>query len=199
MLIVNSRTVSLLSPVESDPCSIYLSQLMIVVETERLLLRNFHLFDVEALQRIFGDPDVMRFGPGVQMTPWIQKWLQECLENYYHNWGFGPWAVVEKSRHEVIGYCGLFYFPDLASQPEIEVGYRLARSVWGHGYATEAVLAVRDYSFNVLCLSRLIALIDPQNLASIRVAKKAGMMYEKEVMLEGYTHPDHVYSIANHK
>ena len=104
---------------------------------------------------------------------------------------------MEKNSRVVIGYCGLFYFPAIAEQPEIEIGYRLARPFWGHGYATEAVAAVRDYGFSVLCLPRLIALIDPQNVASIRVAENAGMRYEREVMLEGYSHPDHVYSIMN--
>lgn len=169
---------------------------MMIVETERLILRHFHMADVGALQRIFGDAEVMRFGPGVQTTRWIQGWLQDCLENYYQKWGFGPWGVVDKSSRELVGYCGLFYFLDVAGQPDIEIGYRLARSVWGRGYATEAVVAVRDYSFDVLCLPRLIAMIDPSNVASRRVAEKAGMRYEKDVMFEGYTHPDHVYSIV---
>lgn len=75
-----------------------------------------------------------------------------------------------KHRHEVIGYCGLFYFPDIGGQPEVEIGYRLARAFWCQGYATEAARAVRDYSFRVLGLPRLIAMIDPQNTASIRGA-----------------------------
>jgi hypothetical protein len=95
----------------------------------------------------------------------------------------------------VIGYCGLFYFPDIDGQPEIEIGYRLARSAWGHGYATEAALSVRDFAVTTLGIKRLIAMIDPSNLASIRVAEKLGMRYEKEVMLEGYTHPDHIYAM----
>ena len=170
---------------------------MIIVETERLMLRHFHILDLEAMNRVFGDAEVMRYGPGVQTTAWVQDWLLGCLENYYEKWGFGPWAVVETNTRETVGYCGLFFFPDVAGQPEVEIGYRLIRSAWGRGYATEAVLAVRDYSFNVLCLPRLIAMIDPENVGSIRVAEKAGMQYEKEVMFEGYTHPDHVYSIAN--
>lgn len=169
---------------------------MMVVETERLILRHFHIFDAEALQAIFGDAEVMYFGDGVQTVEWIRNWLQKCLANYYQNWGFAPWAVVEKSSRQVVGYCGLFYHPEDMGEPEIAIGYRLARAVWGHGYATEAVLAVRDYGFNVLCLPRLIATIDPGNIASIHVAEKAGMHYEKDVMFEGYTHPDRVYAVA---
>jgi RimJ/RimL family protein N-acetyltransferase len=85
--------------------------------------------------------------------------------------------------------------PDVAGRQEVEIGYRLARSAWRQGYATEAARAVRDYAFFTLGIRRLIALIDPENLASVRVAEKIGMRYEKEVMLEGYEHPDHVYVV----
>jgi len=167
---------------------------MVILETKRLLLRQFHLFDVEAMTHVFGDPEVMRFGPGVQSEHWVNDWLRGCLENY-HTLGFGPWAVVEKMSRHVIGYSGLFHFPDIDGRSEIEIGYRLARSFWNRGFATEAVLAIRDHGFNVLCLPRLIALIDPNNAASIHVAEKAGMHYEREVMLEDYSYPDHLYSV----
>ena len=146
------------------------------------------------MYHVFGDPEVMRFGDGVQTKDWTENWLLTCLERY-KVWGFGPYAVIETRSREVIGYCGLFYFPDVGGQPEVEIGYRLARSAWGRGYATEAASAVRDYAFTILGLKRLIAIIDPSNLASIHVAEKIGMHYEKEVMLEGYDHPDHVYVI----
>jgi hypothetical protein len=169
---------------------------MIIVETERLILRHFHICDSAAMNCVFGDAEVMRFGKGVQTQQWVRVWLRGCLEDYHQNWGFGLWAVVEKNSRESIGYCGLTYFPDVGGQPETEIGFRLARPYWGRGYATEAAVAVRDYGFDTLCLPRLIAIIDPQNVASIRVAEKAGMQYEKDVMFEGYTHPDHVYAIA---
>lgn len=168
---------------------------MLIVQTERLFLRHFHLFDHEPMFHIFGDAEVMRFGDGVQTKAWVHHWLTSCLDQYYHHWGFGPYAVVEQRTREVIGYCGLFFLPDINGQPEIELGYRLARATWGYGYATEAARAVRDFAFQTLCLKRLIAMIDPQNLASVRVAQKLGMQYEQEVMFEGYSHPDHVYAL----
>jgi RimJ/RimL family protein N-acetyltransferase len=148
------------------------------------------------MAQVFGDPEVMRFGDGVQTKEWIDAWLRTCLERYYQTWGFGPYAVVEKDSHDVIGYCGLFYFPDINGQPEVEIGYRLARAAWGRGYATEAVSAVRDFAFYTLGIRRLIAMIDPANSASVHVAQKIGMRYEQDVMLAGYTHPDHVYAMA---
>jgi len=168
-----------------------------VVVTERLFLRQFHLLDAEAIYQVFGDPQVMRFSDGVQIRKWAETWLHTCIECYYRAWGFGPHAVVEKQSQDVLGYCGLFFFPDINGQPEVEIGYRLRRSAWGRGYATEAALAVRDFAFTTLGITRLIAIIDPSNTASLRVAQKVGMQYESEVMFEGCTHPDHVYIITH--
>jgi RimJ/RimL family protein N-acetyltransferase len=166
-----------------------------IATTDRLRLRHFHILDAEPMYQVFGDPEVMRFGDGAQTKEWVNAWLRTCLEHYYQTWGFGPYAVVEKHDQEVIGYCGLFFFPDINGQPEIELGYRLARSAWGRGYATEAAGAVCDFAFHTLGIKRLIAMIDPSNTASIRVAEKIGMQYEQDVMFEGYTHPDHIYVV----
>lgn len=168
---------------------------MFKITTERLYLRHFHILDAEAMYHIFGDAEVMRFGDGVQTKEWVQGWIQICLERYYQTWGFGPYAVVEQTSRNIIGYCGLFYFSDIDGQPEVEIGYRLARSAWGQGYATEAACGVRDFAFTNLGIKRLIAMVNPSNIASIRVAEKLGMKYEKEVMLEGYTYPDHIYVV----
>lgn len=167
---------------------------MVIAATHRLTLRHFEPSDLPALNRVFGDPEVMRFGDGPQPPEWVRGWLARALESYERR-GYGPWAVVEKRSGDLIGYCGLFYFPDINGRPEVEVGYRLARVWWGRGYATEAVIAARDYAFTTLGISRLVALIDPANTASIRVAEKAGLRHEGEVTLAGYDHPDFVYSI----
>jgi [ribosomal protein S5]-alanine N-acetyltransferase len=167
---------------------------MIVVETERLILRHFHIVDGEAMDRVFGDAEVMKYGRGVQSPEWVRNWLRGCLQDYYSKWGFGLWAVALKSRREVIGFCGLSRFEDVGGQPEVEIGYRLARVFWGRGYATEAAAAVRDYGIQTLCLPRLISIIDPRNVASIRVAEKAGLKYEKDVVFQGFE--DRVYAIG---
>jgi hypothetical protein len=172
---------------------------MLVLETERLFLRHFHILDSEAVFHTFGDAEVMRFGNGVQTKEWVQGWLRSCLEQYHVTWGFGPYAVMERLENTVIGYCGLFYFPDLNGQSEVEIGYRLKRTKWGQVYATEVATVVRDYTFGALGINRLIALIDPANKASVKVAQKLDMRYEKEVMFEDYSHPDQVYVITDNQ
>lgn len=167
---------------------------MIIAETDRLLIRLVSPDDHEALTGVFGDAEVMRFGPGRQGPAWIHDWLGRVRQSYRQH-GYGHWALIEKSSQTLIGYCGLVYKPDVNGRPEIEIGYRLAHAFWGRGYATEAVAVVRDYAFSVLGLTRLIAIIDPGNTASIRVAEKAGLRREGEVMFEGYDHPDDIYSI----
>ena len=168
---------------------------MSTLTTERLLLRPPHLLDAGPLLGVFGDAEVMRFGDGVQTRPWVESWIHAALEQHHRLWGFGPFAVVERATRAVVGYCGLFYFPDLAGRPEVEVGYRLVRPAWGRGYATEAAIAVRDHAVDILGITRLVAMIDPANSASIRVAEKLGMRYEREVLLAGYTHPDYLYAV----
>ena len=159
---------------------------MVIAETQRLILRHFHTLDGEAMDRVFGDAEVMRYGSGVQTPEWVRKWLRGCLEDYYQKWGFGLWAVVERDSREVVGFCGLSRFADVGGQPETEIGYRLAGANWGLGYATEAAGAVRDYAFGELGLKRLISIIDPRNAASVRVAEKTGMRYEKDVVFQGF-------------
>lgn len=169
---------------------------MLALETPRLRLREFHYDDTLALETVLGDAEVMKHGPGSQSKEQIQKWLAETLQLYeLHK--FGPLAIIEKGTGAFVGYCGLFFFCDLDGQEEIEIGYRLARNFWRNGYATESATAVRDFAFNQLGLHRLVAMIDPFNTASVRVAAKLGMKHEKDIMFDGYTHPDHLYVIIN--
>jgi ribosomal-protein-alanine N-acetyltransferase len=157
---------------------------MVIVETNRLLLRHFHIVDGDAMDRVFGDPEVMQYGKGVKSPERVRQWLRGCLQDYHELWGFGLWAIVEKDKRQVIGFCGFSLVPDVGGQPETEIGYRLARAYWGRGLATEAATAVRNFGFQTLCLPRLIAIIDPKNIASVRVAEKMGLRYEKDAIFQ---------------
>lgn len=164
---------------------------MTVFASSRLQLRRFSLADVAAMAQVFGDPAVMKYGFGVKSAEWIEQWISGCQHDYAEL-GFGRWAVVPKHHAQPIGYCGLAT-THIDEQLAVTIGYRLAQSFWGQGYGSEAVLATLTYAHNQLRLPRIVATIDPHNAASIRVAEKAGMTYEKEVMFPNYDYPDRLY------
>ena len=167
---------------------------MLELSTERLRLRRFSTCDLAACEHLLMDEEVMASSDdGSLSLEEVAAWLAERIEEYDRGDGVEVLAVETKSDRQVVGYCGLWRFDDIGGSPEIEIGYRLVPDVWGIGYATEAAGAVRDYAFEVLGLKRLVALIEPVNKRSIRVASKLGMHYEKDVMMEGYDYPDHLY------
>ena len=165
---------------------------MPVFTSQRLKFQHFKAQDSTQLMSIFGDKDVMRYGDGIQTIEWVKTWIAK-QQNSYRKFSYGNWVVIHSETSELMGYCGLTYEADVCGKPETTLGYRFAQRYWGNGYATEAVIATLHYSFEILNLKRIVATIDPYNVASIRIAQKAGMTYEQEVMYEGYTHPDHIY------
>jgi len=162
-----------------------------LARTERLILRRLNPGDREALRDVLGDPVVMRYSMGTLRPETVPAWIDERVAEYAR-WGFGLWGLelIEGSR--LIGYCGLTVI-EIEESSEVEIGYRLARAHWGQGLASEAASAVRDYALGDLGVRRLVALIDPANRASSRVARKLGMRDARPVMLPGYDHPDRLY------
>ena len=166
---------------------------MRVLTSQRLNFRCFTNKDTALLMRVFSNPDVMRYSDnGVQNLPWVKNWLAATQKSYQEN-NYGTWAVIRQQDNTFIGYCGLEFVPDVAGRAEVALGYRFLPAYWGRGYASEAARACLDYGVGVLGLERIVAMIDPRNVASVRVAVKAGMVYGGDVMYAGYTHPDHVY------
>jgi RimJ/RimL family protein N-acetyltransferase len=149
------------------------------IETARLRLRGFSPEDLDALCQVFGDPEVMKYISGGK--PRTREATREGLLRSIEGWrkrGFGLWAVVEKASGRMVGYCGLTYLEDT---PEIEVAYGLAQFAWGKGFASEAAWASLEFGFNELKLERIVAVVNPSNLASRRVLEKLGMKYTKNV------------------
>jgi ribosomal-protein-alanine N-acetyltransferase len=148
------------------------------IETERLLLRSLQSFDAQALAEIWSDPGVTLYMGGPRDFTETRELLEEeALSGAETN--IGLWPVIEKTSGQVIGHCGLID-KDVDGQAEYELIYVFHTSAWGKGYATEAASAVKDYAFEQLDLKRIIALIDPENVASERVAKKIGMHFERK-------------------
>jgi len=156
---------------------------MHTIETTRLILRPFAYDDLDALAEINRDPQVIRFiGDGKpQSSEKSATRLNEYLEHERRH-AFGFWAAVEKTTREMVGFCGLQF---LENSGEVEVGYRLARRVWGMGLATESATASLQYGFTELELDRIVAVIHPENIASQRVVEKLGLSYEKDARFYG--------------
>jgi len=165
------------------------------LETERLVLREPRLEDVDGLLETYGDPEVMRYIAGGD--PWTRGRTLRALERWLRYWdddGFGL-CVVEHADGRLLGDCGLLPWDSrtwstgsrkaLGENAEVEIGWTLARSHWGCGYATEAGRAIVAWAFGELGLSRLISLIQPGNDRSVRVATKLGERYDRDIVTAG--------------
>jgi ribosomal-protein-alanine N-acetyltransferase len=159
---------------------------MQILETSRLILREFRLDDADALARVLSDPETMRFYPAPYDRAGVEDWIARGIRRYAEH-GHGLWAMVLKASGEMIGDCGLTV-QNVDGADEIEIGYHVRRELWGQVLATEAARACRDYGFARLRAERLISLICPENLPSRRVAEKNGMTVWKEVMWHNISH-----------
>jgi RimJ/RimL family protein N-acetyltransferase len=113
-----------------------------------------------------------------QMERWMSHWEER---------GFGVWAVEEKASGTFIGFIGLLYHEEWSEgEHKTEVGWRLDRSFWGGGLATEGARASLQHGFEALGLERVISIIHPKNVASRRVAEKAGLTLRGETRFKGF-------------
>jgi RimJ/RimL family protein N-acetyltransferase len=155
--------------------------MQVYVETERLVLRRFTEADVDNLFELHSNQDVMRFLTGGKPTPRnaIQNETLPRILHYYERFaGFGFWAVIEKSTGQFLGW---FEFRPLEGgcPGEVELGYRLKKSAWGKGYATEGSQALIRKGFSELGVRRVVAQTMAVNIASRRVLEKAGLSQQR--------------------
>ncbi len=153
--------------------------MQVFLETERLVLRRFTGDDIDHLVELDSDPEVMRFINGGRPTPRdeIENDVLPGFLGYYERYaGYGFWAAVERSTGRFIGW---FHFRPAKDAPpdEVELGYRLRRSAWHKGYATEGSRALIDNGFAELGVQRVVAFTMVVNVASRRVMEKAGLRF----------------------
>jgi RimJ/RimL family protein N-acetyltransferase len=149
------------------------------LETKRLILRPMLATDIDALHLIFTDPRVMAsFGGELFSREQMERWLRRNLD-HQNQFGYGLFSVILKIDGTLIGDCGLEQM-EAGGQSITQLGYDFRSDNWNQGFATEAAIAVRDYAFDVLQLPELISLIRVGNVASKRVAEKAGMKLADE-------------------
>ena len=167
----------------------------IVLETPRLILREFVPEDVDALAKVICDSETMKYYPVTFDRAATVEWIERNRLRYAMD-SFGLWAMILKQTGELVGDCGLTR-QDVNGTSEIEIGYHVRRDLWGQGLATEAARACREYGFAKLEAERLISLIRPENLPSRRVAEKNRMRITNEISWRGLKH--YVYGIERDK
>jgi RimJ/RimL family protein N-acetyltransferase len=160
-----------------------------LIETDRLLLRMPRLEDAEAALEMFGDAETMRYigdgsttdleGARRALGRWLERWEES---------GFGQLIAERREDGRFVGRLGFLVWDPATWTPcaldensEVEIGWTIVRALWGIGYATEAALALRDWTDR----GRLISLIQHGNERSVRVAEKLGERYERDVTVRG--------------
>jgi RimJ/RimL family protein N-acetyltransferase len=155
---------------------------MIVLKTERLILRQFSSDDVQFILDLLNEPSfIQNIGDrGVQTLEDARSYILRVPVASYERHGFGLYLVILKESGESIGMCGLIKREELE---DVDIGYAFLPKYWSKGYAVESAFAVKEYARDVIGLKRLVAITDPENQGSIRVIEKLGLKFEKMVRL----------------
>lgn len=164
-----------------------------ILETKRLLFREFTPADATLIYELNSDPEVIKYtlDPIVNIEQ-AETILKEIIVPQYSLYNHGRWALHTKNNNEFIGWCGLKHQKETG---EIDLGYRLKKSEWGKGYATEAAKATIDYGLKKLGLQCITGRALPGNDASVHVMEKCGMNPIGIQKIEGLDH--HTFQITN--
>ncbi|MCI0875323.1 MAG: GNAT family N-acetyltransferase [Chloroflexi bacterium] len=154
-----------------------------ILETDRMILRFQQASDVEFLVDLWSNPEVTRYMGGSRDQDTLRSGFEETAKDPYAE-RFVLWPLIDKDSGKPVGHCGLLD-KQVEGKTEIELVYVLAPTAWGRGYATEIGIALKRYAFGEMSIRRLIALTEPRNTASEKVAVKIGMRLEKEVTRPG--------------
>lgn len=162
-----------------------------LLQTKRLIIRKFTEEDLDALSVLLGNAEVMRFSLAGPCTREQTKWyLEKRILNHYAEFGFGLWALMFEER--LIGFAGLI-MQSIDGEDLVELAYRLDPQYWGKGLASEAAEAIAEYAFNQLHLDQVISIIDPNNVRSVNVATRLGMVHWKDTLF--HNKPTRIYAL----
>lgn len=160
----------------------------ILIETERLQLRELEYIDQYDLFEMDSDPEVHLYieNNPVKSIDEIEKAIRMLKKQYEEN-GIARWAVVDKMTHECVGWSGLKYFNQPVNNHNnfYELGYRFKKKHWGKGFATESSIAILDYGFKHLNVDSIFAITDPRNVISKKVLTKLGFEFQETFDYEG--------------
>jgi RimJ/RimL family protein N-acetyltransferase len=179
------------------PVAAWKNGAMTTLETDRLRLRQWRDEDLDALALMYADPEVMRYirdGSTLDRTATAQHLGR--MRRHWEEHGYGLFAVEVKDSGAMIGWAGLavpLFLPEVL--PAVEIGWRLARSAWGHGYATEAAAVALRFGFEEAGLDRIISIRHPENARSARVMDKLGLTFDHETVIPGFDQRVAVHAI----
>lgn len=156
----------------------------VIFETDRLRFATWAMEDVEEFRQLATDPLVVRY-VSAGGEPWSNERVTEFVTRQMENWekkGICLWKILPKDGDSLIGICGLQHLPE---GPDVEIGWWLAPSHWGRGFATEAAHQALAYGFDVCNFERIVAIAQAANLDSLRVMDRLGMRFEREAVHKG--------------
>ena len=160
----------------------------VVIETERLILRELEYTDDQDLFEMDSDPEVHLYieNNPVKSIDEIRKVI-EMLKIQYKENGIARWAVVDKLTNECVGWSGLKYFNQPLNNHNnfYELGYRFKKEHWGKGFATESSSAILDFGFRNFNVEKIFAITDPKNENSKKVLNKLGFEFQETFDYEG--------------
>lgn len=168
-----------------------------ILETERLYLRELNQGDFEALSHILTDEETMYAYNGAFSPEETQEWLDRQLTRY-KKYGFGLWAAVLKEKDEMIGQCGITMQP-WKDKEVLEIGYLFRRDCWHKGFAAEAAAACKKYAFTKLNADKIHSIIRDTNIPSQNVAKRNGMRITDSWVkhYRGIDMPHYLFTVEN--
>jgi RimJ/RimL family protein N-acetyltransferase len=163
----------------------------IITETERLIIREMLLTDVDEMYELHSDPEVHRFLGNKTVTSKEQVIdLINFVRKQYVDYGVGRWAITDKKTNDFIGWTGLEYVTELTNNHKnyYDLGYRLIKKYWGQGIATETAYASLHYAFDKLNADEVFARADSKNIGSSRVLEKVGLRFIETFDHDGVKH-----------
>jgi ribosomal-protein-alanine N-acetyltransferase len=156
---------------------------MIVLETDRLLLRHFEPEDAEFILRLLNEPSFLQnIGDrGVRTLEQASRYLLEGPIRDYERRGYGVYRVVIKESQRPAGLCGLIKRDQF---DDVDIGYAFLPEFWSQGFALEAAAAVLDFAWRSVGLEKVIALVSPGNAGSIKLLGKLGFSFSRSARMK---------------
>ncbi len=163
----------------------------IIIETERLIIREIVFTDIDVMFELHSDPEVHRYlGNNIITNREKIEETIEFLRQQYNDFGVGRWAMIEKKTNEFIGWTGLEFVTKEINKHKnfYDLGYRLLKRFWGQGFATESAVASVNYAFNRLKAMEIYAMADIENEGSNKILKNVGLKFIETFDHEGVKH-----------